>query len=53
MSDPHEYDYCVVCGNSPDVDGPVMHPVASIENGVICATHVRHRKDSPSYGGYQ
>ena len=43
MSDPHADDYCVVCGNPPTVDGPMVHPVASIKNGVICDTHVSDR----------
>lgn len=53
MSDPHENDYCVICGETPSSGGPVMHPVASIEYGVICDDHVTERKDSASYGGYQ
>lgn len=53
MSDPHSNDYCVVCGETPSVDGPKMHPIPSIECGVICETHVTERKDSAAYGGYQ
>lgn len=53
MTDPHADDYCVVCGQQPSVDGPLVHPVAGIEYGVICDTHVTERKDSASYGGYQ
>jgi len=42
MTDPHADDFCVVCGDGPEPDGPKMHPVASIENGVICDTHVNN-----------
>lgn len=35
MSNPHEIDYCVVCGRGPRV-GIGMHPVASIEHGCVC-----------------
>lgn len=34
--DPHADDECVVCGRGASVEGPVMHPIASIENGYVC-----------------
>lgn len=35
MSNPHEDDFCVVCGREVRI-GIGMHPVASIENGCVC-----------------
>ncbi|UBF23429.1 hypothetical protein HATV-3_gp79 [Haloarcula tailed virus 3] len=53
MTNPHSNDYCVICGDSVSVDGPKVHPIPSIDNGVLCETHVTERKGSASYGGYQ
>jgi len=33
--DPHEDDFCVVCGRHPE-PGLTMHPVVSVENGTVC-----------------
>lgn len=60
MTDPHADDYCVVCGQRPEPDGPVMHPVASISDGCVCEECVDRTYPQPdsdesrgSYGGYQ
>jgi hypothetical protein len=53
MTNPHRNDYCVVCGDSPSSDGPKMHPVVGIDDGVVCEKHITERKDSASFGGYQ
>lgn len=35
MSDPHEDDFCVVCGRGPR-EGVMMHPVRGIKRGYVC-----------------
>lgn len=36
MSDPHADDYCVCCSRGSTSGGPVMHPVAGVDNGYVC-----------------